>query len=397
MQNPTDQAEASIPAETVREGPNLNQNRTVTVRRKAAKRSTPLPQAEAIPARKKPRLEEPLPTTTTTSTTDEVDRETAVPDVSVGPPPDADNDDANSDPLTETQPHPGVPGVPGATGRWTLEQDADLTNAVITNTWGEKHRTDWFAVVALVPGRTQKQCFDRWRYALDPSIFQSNERMGKWTEDEILKLKNSVHMHGGKNWAAIASLVPGRTQKQCCNRWQKILKPSIALTAGRKGTWTEDENLKLKNSVHIHGGKDWAAIASLVPGRTQKQCFDRWLHVLDPSIARCTGKWTEDEDLKLKNSVHMHGGKDWAAITSLVPGRTKTQCRNRWQDMLDLSIALTAGRTGKWTEDEDLKLKNAMQMQMQMQMKSGKDWVAIAALVPGRTKSQCRNRWRKLP
>jgi hypothetical protein len=63
----TDQAEASIPTETVINGPNLNH--TVIVRRKAAKRSEkwykdiaaplpPSPQAEDIPARKKPRIKE---------------------------------------------------------------------------------------------------------------------------------------------------------------------------------------------------------------------------------------------------------------------------------------------------------------------------------------------------
>jgi hypothetical protein len=82
MQNHTNQAEAeeaSITTEDSRDGPNLN--RTVTVRRKAAKRTHPFdlaaeelhlvpsssssPQAEDLPpARKKLRLEEPLPTTT---------------------------------------------------------------------------------------------------------------------------------------------------------------------------------------------------------------------------------------------------------------------------------------------------------------------------------------------
>jgi hypothetical protein len=86
--NPSnDQAEAPRTTEPVRNGPNLN--RTVTVRRKAAKRTdlepspqsivvplslSPSPQAEEIPARKKPRVEEPLPTTT-----DEAARKTASP------------------------------------------------------------------------------------------------------------------------------------------------------------------------------------------------------------------------------------------------------------------------------------------------------------------------------
>jgi hypothetical protein len=83
MQEPTEDNEAPIPTETVSNGPNLNVrdgphlNRTVAVRRKAAKRSLPWDlvageldlmspplQAEDIPARKKRRLEEPLPTRT---------------------------------------------------------------------------------------------------------------------------------------------------------------------------------------------------------------------------------------------------------------------------------------------------------------------------------------------
>jgi hypothetical protein len=88
-----DQAEAPIPTDPVINGPNLN--RTVTVRRKVAKRSDPLyiapspqaiptplppsPQAENIPVTQEPRVEEPLPITT-----DEAARETASPDISEG-------------------------------------------------------------------------------------------------------------------------------------------------------------------------------------------------------------------------------------------------------------------------------------------------------------------------
>jgi hypothetical protein len=68
---------------------------------------------------------------------------------------------------------------------------------------------------------------------------------------------------------------------------------------------------------------------------------------LNPSIDRTprTGKWTEDEDSKLKDAVQTHGGKNWGAIAALVPGRTNDQCRHRWQGVLDPSVALTAGRT----------------------------------------------------
>jgi hypothetical protein len=103
----------------------------------------------------------------------------------------------------------------------------------------------------------------------------------------------------------------------------------IALTAGHTGKRTEDEDQKLKYLVQMHGGKDWAAIATLVPGRAPSHCRSRWLAVLDTNIAlitSCAGKWTEDEDLKLMHSVQTHGGKDWVAIAALVPGRKQKQC-----------------------------------------------------------------------
>jgi hypothetical protein len=280
---------------------------------------------------------------------------------------------------------PRIALTAGSTGAWTKDEDLKLKAAVQTH--GGKN---WNKIAAVVPGRTVIRCKNRWHNALNPSIALTAGSTGTWTEDEDLKLKKSVQMHGGKDWAAIAAMVQGRTVNQCNKRWHNALDPSIALTAGSTGAWTEDENLKLKAAVQIHGGKNWNKIAALVPGRTTTQCRDRWRQVLDPSIpltAGRSGTWTEDEDLNLKKSVQMHGGKDWAAIAATVPGRTKRQCSDRWHNVLCLRIALTAGRMGAWTEDEDLKLMTAVPRHC------SKNWNNIAAMVPGRTKNQCRNRW----
>jgi hypothetical protein len=234
MQNPTDQAEASIPtAETVvREGP-PNLNRTAfTVHRKAAKRSerwyqntaaTPL----SLPVRKKPRLEEPiLPPSTTT---DEAAGKATSPEISEGLSPpvvDNDNNESNAESVTDsTRPNAG------ATGRlrWTPEEDAQLTIAV-ANTCkkkgGEQKQTDWVAITELVPGRTKKQCIRRWKYHLDNGIDRANERTGKWSGEENNTLKGAVQRYGGKNWGAVAELVPGRTRTQCFNRWHYVLDPN---------------------------------------------------------------------------------------------------------------------------------------------------------------------------
>jgi hypothetical protein len=82
------------------------------------------------------------------------------------------------------------------------------------------------------------------------------------------------------------------TKKQCRNRWwYDVLASSIGRSTGRTGKWREDEDIKLKSAIQAHGDKHWAAIAALVPGRTQKQCSDRWRRkYTDPNRSAVQGK-----------------------------------------------------------------------------------------------------------
>jgi hypothetical protein len=139
---------------------------------------------------------------------------------------------------------------------------------------GKKYIKGLAAVAALVPSR---------------NITRTAGRVGKWTEGEDIKLKDAVRTHGGKNWGKIAALVLSRTETQCSTRWHRVLDRSIDRANVRTGIWTEDDDIKLKDAVQIHGGKNWGAIASLVSCRTRSQCNQRWHRVLDPSIYRATG------------------------------------------------------------------------------------------------------------
>jgi hypothetical protein len=356
------------------------------------------PQAEDIPARarKKRRLEDTPLSTTRARTTDESARKTPSPDLSVVLPPPAahgDIDDASTDadPVSDTQPNAVATT---ATASYTLQEEAKLTSAVANTSkkmWGKEYKTDWVAVAALVPGRTRKQCWDRWDNVLDPSIDRANESTDKWSEDEDSKLKDAVRTHGGKNWGKISALVPGRTKSQCNKRWRNALDPSIDRANKRTGSWTAVEDSKLKDAVQTHGGKNRGAISELVAGRSRGQCQKRWHDGLDPSINQESGlwsNWTAVEDSKLKDAVRMHGGKNWKEIATVVPGRKRSQCLNRWHNALDPSIDRTNERMGKWVEDEDIKLKDAVLTH------GGKNWGKIAALVPGRTRKQCNTRWK---
>jgi hypothetical protein len=345
----------------------------------------------------KPRFQTPIATVAA-----EVATNTASPGVAMAPPhPPADVDDdkdSNTDYVMDTQ---SKPRATGASGCWTPKEDAELTSAVANNTkrkWNNEYWTDWAAVSPLVPGRTRNQCFMRWQNDSNPNIARTTGCVGKWTQDEDIKLRHAVQIHSSQDrsgkhrldWGVITALVPGRTRRQCASRWHEHLKHSITRSTGRVELWTTDEDNKLKDAVQMHGGKDWAATAALIPGRTKGQCYSRWYDVLTHSIdgvAGRAGNWTDDEDIKLKDAVQTHGGRTWGAIAALIPGRTKTQCSNRWHNNFDHSTDGATGRTEVWTTDEHNKLKDAVQMH------GGNDWVAIAALVPGRTKKQCTNRW----
>jgi hypothetical protein len=407
---PTEDDEASIPAEhDERNGPH-GPFFFSAGNRKAAKRTFPFdlktgetiqlalpqpPQAEEIPARKRRRLEESLPTLADEATTENSPHDTTVAlpptastaDAAADHDDDAaaDHDDDQAADLADLCPvmHPIINPTTARTGKWTEDENKKLREAVPAR--GDKN---WDSIAALVPSRTKNQCSKKWRNTLS-NIDPATARTGQWTPDEDEKLKDAVLAQGDKDWKAIALLVSSRTNAQCRSRWHNHLNSNVDATTARTGRWTADEDQKLKDAVPAQGDKDWKAIALLVIGRTNVQCRSRWREKLTPSIdqvSRCTGKWGEDEDIKLKNAVTLCA-KNWEEITSMVPGRTKVQCRNRWHDALKPSIDQVTRRKGRWTGDEDKMLKEAVRVQ------GAKNWETIASLVSGRTKNQCYKRW----
>jgi hypothetical protein len=200
-----------------------------------------------------------------------------------------------------------------------------------------------------------------------------------WKEEEDTRLIEAVQKLGKASWAAVAVMVSNRSSVQCRRRFLDVLDPENR----KKGKWTAEEDAKLIKAIAKYG-KDWTRVAEMVPGRTNVKCRERWVGTVDPANCKHCVSWKPEEDAKLTEAVKKYDN-NWVSVASMVSGRTDRQCRSRWTLVLDP----TNENKGKWTPEENAKLTEAVR-------RHGNSWVEVAELVPGRTSSQCRLRWKKL-
>jgi len=144
----------------------------------------------------------------------------------------------------------------------------------------------------------------------------------RWSGEEDERLKGAVKEFGEVNWKAIADRVQTRNHVQCLQRWKKVLKPGLV-----KGQWSAQEDAMLVTLVS-ESFKNWGQLAAHMPGRTSKQCRERWCHHLDPSIKK--GEYTSDEDKTILDMQAKNGNK-WAQIAQMLPGRTENAVKIRWK------------------------------------------------------------------
>lgn len=201
-----------------------------------------------------------------------------------------------------------------------------------------------------------------------------NSYASRWTKEQDEALRVAVDKFEGRNWKAIAELVPGRDHVQCLQRWKKVLRPGLV-----KGHWSAEEDTLLLQLIQDDKMHSWSMVASKIKGRTAKQCRERWSLNLDPSINR--SPWTPEEDQLLIKLYDKLGGK-WSEMKTQFNGRTENAVKTRYKSII-------RAKAREWTQEQDAKL-------IELRMKHGKNWAAIKKELPGRSRNAIKVRCKTL-
>ena len=96
----------------------------------------------------------------------------------------------------------------------------------------------------------------------------------------------------------------------------------------KNGKFSDEEDDMIKKIVFAFGPKNWRLIATLIPGRTSRQCRDRYANYLAPGFIH--SNWSNEEDRLLAEKYNMFGPK-WTQIQKFFPYRTANDIKNRYK------------------------------------------------------------------
>jgi hypothetical protein len=160
-------------------------------------------------------------------------------------------------------------------------------------------------------------------------------------------------------------------QKTISNTFRTLLVNPLKLKIGK---WSEDEDEKLKNIVQEKGSKNWKKIAEYFENKSPDQCFYRWNRIIKASV-----EWTEDDIEKLKIWVQRYGLTSWTNCAKHIKGKTPKNCRVKWQQ-------LSGDNDSTWTTLDEAYLLMAVNSY-------GTCWSKISKLFPTHLENSVKNKF----
>jgi len=188
---------------------------------------------------------------------------------------------------------------------------------------------DRVKVVGAIPKRSAMDCQIYWENV-------ATVNRGKWSEEELNRLKEIATRYNSFHWRKIASeLDTGRTAMDCLQQWQTKYETSLKKTS----LWTQDEDDEMVYLIKQScGDADFLGISAQMDGRNQLQCLFRWRNILRPGI-KMRKRFGPLEDVCLYLAVKARGA-NWKQLTPHLddvsgPGRTDISARERFVSFLD--------------------------------------------------------------
>jgi hypothetical protein len=93
----------------------------------------------------------------------------------------------------------------------------------------------------------------------------------KFSPEEDEQLTKIVEKYAASHWKMVAAELGTRNSRQCRERWKNYLDPSLT-----KDPWSPQEDELLMDLYHTHGSQ-WALIAKSFHSRTDVSCKNRWV------------------------------------------------------------------------------------------------------------------------
>jgi hypothetical protein len=122
---------------------------------------------------------------------------------------------------------------------------------------------------------------------------------------------------------------------------QSQMLNAIAARAPKKAKWTPEEDEQLRMAIRICGTDSWNRVADRVQTRTGKQCRERWIAQLAPTVSK--EGWLPEEDVLLMQA-HAQAGNRWTTIALSLPGRSSLSIKNRWHWLMRHHAIVTPSR-----------------------------------------------------
>ena len=95
--------------------------------------------------------------------------------------------------------------------------------------------------------------------------------------------------------------------------------------------WSKSQDSSLMIMVEENGPQAWDKISSAIPGRTGKQCRERWFNQLNPLLKKT--EWSHEEEWVLL-ILNQGSANTWAFFADILLGRSDNTIKNYWNTIL---------------------------------------------------------------